>query len=116
MPLVSKVMKVPKMPKYLLIIITLSVFAPFLGCCLPGDNACYAARYGMEPDPDRPDVYHSKFDLWINNTLGKNSGWERWWTRTFGGEDEYRARFGVPEKTRDADEIAQITQRIKNIW
>ena len=72
MPLVSEVMKAAKMPKYLLIIITLSVFAPILGCCVPGDNACYAAWYGIEPDPDSPDVYHSKFDLWINETFRKN--------------------------------------------
>ncbi|MHC4364971.1 MAG: hypothetical protein ACYSTJ_05855 [Planctomycetota bacterium] len=107
-------MKGDKIPKYLLMIITLCVFVPIVGCRLPADNACHAALYAIELDPDTPDVYHSKLHLRINETSGKNSGWKRWWTRTFGGEDEYRARFGVPEKTHDADEIAQIAQRIKN--
>ena len=103
------------MPKYLLIIITLTVLAPMFGCCIPGDNACYATWYAIQPNPNRPDVCHSKLDLCINDAFGKNSPWQRWCTRTLGGEGEYRARFGVPEKIDDADEIAQIAQRIKNI-
>jgi hypothetical protein len=108
------------MRKYLLIAIILSMLITMTGCCLPGDDPCYATWYGIEADPERPGVYHNKLDLWINETFGKDSGWERWWTKTFGGEEEYEARFGSTSnlqnrKAVNIDEFNEIAERIKDI-
>jgi len=107
------------MQKYLLISTILLTFVVLMtGCCIPGDNACYKTWYGLEPDPERPGVYKNSLEYWIEETFGKESGWERWWTRTFGGEDEYQARFGSlgnPKNRNNIDEFNEIAERIKNI-
>ena len=71
-----------------LIMITLVV----AGCCSQYDraerNACLKAWYGLEPDPENPDVYKSGFDLWKDEAFGPDSGWQKTWTRMFGSEKE----------------------------
>lgn len=105
--------------KVLIMAILLIAFTLILiGCCMPGDNACLKAWYGLEPDPNKPNIYHNSMDLWVKETFGAKSGWQRWWTKTFGGDE---ARLSVDsavsgEVTKsNIDEIDEIIERIKAI-
>ena len=77
-------------------IITIMILAAIIlitaGCCNQYDrderNACQKFWYGLEPDPENPDVYKSGFDLWKDESFGPNSGWQKTWVKLFGSKTE----------------------------
>lgn len=51
-------------------------------------NACMKFWYGLEPDPENPDVYKHGLTLWKDEAFGEDSGWQKTWVRVFGSKEE----------------------------
>lgn len=72
----------------ILIMITLAA----AGCCdmsdYGGRNACLKTWYGLEPDPENPEVYKFGLALWKDEAFGPDSGWDKSMIRLFGSEQE----------------------------
>ncbi|MHC4070060.1 MAG: hypothetical protein ACYSR8_10905 [Planctomycetota bacterium] len=64
------------------------------GCCdlkdsdYVGRNACLKTWYGLEPDPENPEIYKFGHELWLDEAFGPGSGWDKSMIRLFGSKQE----------------------------
>ena len=71
------------MRKLLLMLLILIIIIS--GCCQKGDNACYKAWYGLEPNPMDPNLYTEPWERFLNPEL-RNPGdpGQPFWDGVFG--------------------------------
>jgi len=78
--------------RVLTLILLIILIAATSGCCNQYDkaerNACLKFWYGLEPDPQDPDVYKHGLDLWKDEAFGPESGWQKTWIKLFGSAEE----------------------------
>ena len=83
--------------RILTVALTMAILTTFIfltGCCSQYDNACLKTWYGLEPDPKNPDVYKTGLELWVDESFGPESGWQKTWIRIFGTKKEKEALLG----------------------